>query len=81
MEERNPYNDGYTHEALHTAHVLLETWGQHVSDSRCAEEFPDVAVACEAAIAAMYNVYQIIGQKFKDEQREPGSPVVTIAPE
>lgn len=65
-EKPDPYNDGYTHEALHTAHVLCDTWDNHVANTRCAKEFPDVQAACERAAQAMYDVYQLIGQKFTD---------------
>jgi hypothetical protein len=67
MTERDDYNDGYTHEALHTAHVLLDTWGDHVADTRCCDEFPDVKEAVEKAADAMYAAYQLIGQKFRDD--------------
>jgi hypothetical protein len=62
------YNDGYTHEALHTAHVLCYTWDNHVTETRCADEFPDVKAAVEKAAQAMYDAYQLIGQKFHDEK-------------
>ena len=65
--KKDPYNDGYTHEALHTAHVLCDTWDRHVVDTRCVDEFPDVKAACERAADAMYHVYQLIGQKFMDD--------------
>lgn len=66
--ERGPYNDGYTHEALHTASVLLDTWDRHVLETRCAEEFPDVAEAAQKAVDAMFRVYQLIGNKFRDDE-------------
>lgn len=62
----HPYNDGYTHEALHTASVLLDTWDRHICDTRCADEFPDVKEAAQKAIDAMHDAYQVIGQKFKE---------------
>jgi hypothetical protein len=61
------YNDGYTHEALHTASVLMDTWDQHVIDTRCADEFPDVKKAAGKAAEAMWEVYHLIGQKFRDD--------------
>lgn len=61
------YNDGFTHEALHTTHVLMETFADHVIDTRCSEEFPDVREAAETAHQAMFYLYQLIGQKFADE--------------
>lgn len=63
----NPYNDGYTHEALHTTHVLLDTFEGHVLETRCADEFPDVKAAAEKAHQAMFDLYQLIGLKFVDD--------------
>jgi hypothetical protein len=60
------YNDGYTHEALHTTHVLMETFAEHVIDTRCADEFPDVKEAADKAHEALFDLYQLIGTKFKD---------------
>ncbi len=60
----DPYNDGYTHEALHTVHVLGDTFSRHVVASRCAEEFPDVKLAAERAQSAMGELYQLIGGKL-----------------
>lgn len=57
------YNDGYTHEALHTTHILMETFQDHVLDTRCAEQFPDVAASAEKVHQAMYDLYQLIGTK------------------
>lgn len=65
--ESNAYNDGYTHEALHTTYVLMETFSEHVMDTRCAEEFPDVKTAADAAHQALFDLYQLIGAKFKDD--------------
>lgn len=73
---RDPYNDGYTHEAMHAAHIACDMWDSHVVETRCAEEYPDVRAAIEKASDAMYFVYQLIGQKFNDddavEQNTPG---------
>ncbi|PAY07203.1 hypothetical protein CK489_15505 [Bradyrhizobium sp. UFLA03-84] len=65
--EQPPYNDGYTHEALHAAHITISMWDDHVLQTRCADQFPDVKVAIEEAAEAMGRVYQLIGQKFEDE--------------
>lgn len=63
---RDAYNDGYTHEALHTTHVLMETFANHVIDTRCADEFPDVKRLADHIHERMFGLYQLIGQKFKD---------------
>ena len=59
------HNDGYTHEALHTTYVLMETFSRHVLESRCAEEFDDVKLAAERVQSAMGDLYQLIGGKMK----------------
>jgi hypothetical protein len=61
------YNDGYTHEALHTTFVLMETFSDHVIDTRCADEFADVKAAADKAHQAMFDLYQLIGTKFKED--------------
>lgn len=63
----DPYNDGYTHEALHTTHVLMETFGNHVLDTRCADQFPDVKDAADKVHEAMFSLYQLIGGKFEED--------------
>lgn len=65
------YNDGYTHEAMHTAHVLCDTWDVHIGSARACEEFPDLADAAQKAADAMYFFYQLAGQKFVDEVEKP----------
>ena len=69
----NDYNDRYTHEALHTAYVLIHTWDKHVIDTRCCDQFPDVKEAAEKASTAMSSVYQLIGQKFDDGEEGESS--------
>jgi hypothetical protein len=64
--ESGAYNDGYTHEAIHTTFVLMETLSNHVMDTRCAKEFSDVRAAADAAHKALFDLYQIIGSKFKE---------------
>ena len=62
--KREPYGDGYTHEAMHTTWVLLETFENHVMNSRTTAEFPDVAAQAEVVHQAMSDLYQIIGDKW-----------------
>lgn len=66
MAEQDDYNDGYTHEALHTTHVLMDTFSNHVVETRCADEFDDVMVAADKVHKAMFDLYQLIGSKFRD---------------
>ena len=64
MGDDRPYNDGYTHEALHLTWVLSETVGEYIIDTRCADEFPDVKAAAEKAHQALFDLYQLIGSKM-----------------
>lgn len=64
--KRDPYGDGYTHEAMHTTWVLMNTFEDHVMETRCAKEFPDVAEAARRAHRALFDLYQLIGSKWKD---------------
>lgn len=51
------------HEALHTAYILHENWERFVSLSTYAHARPDVQAKCEAALVAMAEAYQAIGQE------------------
>ena len=64
MTEPATYNTGHTHEALHTTFVLMCTFGTHVLEARCAEEFPEVRAAAVLAHQALFDLYQVIGQKL-----------------
>lgn len=66
-----PYNDGYTHEALHAAHIIADMWDRHVYETRCADRFPDVLAAVRKAANALQDVYQLIGTKFDDGEPAP----------
>lgn len=57
----DPLDEFHQHEALHTAHVLMDTWSDHVADSRFVEAHPDIKKAAEGALDAMMKVYQAIG--------------------
>lgn len=58
------FNEGHTHEALHVTLVLMETFAQHVLDTPCADNFPDVKLAAEKVHQAMFDLYQLIGSKM-----------------
>jgi hypothetical protein len=58
------YNDGYTHEALHTTWVLTETFSRHVAESRCCDEFEDVSKLAQRVENLMNDLYQLIGSKL-----------------
>jgi hypothetical protein len=59
------YNDGYTHEVMHTAHVLCDTWDRHIFEARACGEFPDLKEAAQKASDAMAFFYQLSGQKIQ----------------
>lgn len=65
-EKKDLYNQGYSHEALHAAHIACDMWDSHVHDTRCADEFPDVKEAVEKAGIAMYMAFQLIGRKMHE---------------
>jgi hypothetical protein len=66
-DDKDQYNDGYTHEALHSAHICVSMWDEFVTDTRCADQYPDIKDAAEKVGRAMADVYQMLGMKFTDE--------------
>lgn len=65
MSEQDAYGDGYTHEAMHATWMLMCTFESFVMEARCAKEFPDVAAAAEKAHQALFDLYQLIGNKWE----------------
>ena len=63
-KKKDKYNDGYSHEALHTTYVLMDTFESHVLQSRCCDEFKDVKKQATKAFDALYDLYQLIGGKW-----------------
>ena len=61
------YNDGYTHEVLHTTHIIMDMLHSHVIETRSSVEFPDVHKAAQKASRALFDLYQLIGTKFVDD--------------
>lgn len=49
------------HEALHTAHVMLDSFFDHVREHPAVSERPEIAALADRAIAAMMDVYQALG--------------------
>ena len=64
-DEKSPYDEFHTHEVLHIAHVLADTWHEHIISTRCVDEFPDIKKAAEKVAKAMYEFYQLVGSKRK----------------
>ena len=50
------------HEALHTAHVLMDSYGDHVCEHPAVTERHDIAELAERAMDAMMEVYQALGR-------------------
>lgn len=50
------------HEALHTAHVMLDSFSDHVRDHPAVSERPEIAALADAAIETMMEVYQALGR-------------------
>ena len=50
------------HEALHTAHVVLCMFEDHVREHPAVSERPDIAELAEVASNALAEVYQAIGR-------------------
>lgn len=50
------------HEALHTAHVLIASYSDHVCDHPAVTERPEIAALADKAIEAMMDVYQALGR-------------------
>jgi hypothetical protein len=49
------------HEALHTAHVLMDAYGSYVAEHAAVEERPEIAALADKAMEAMMDVYQALG--------------------
>lgn len=64
--------DYSAHEAMHTASVLMDTYGTHVGEHPFVEANPDIAAKVESAIEAMMEVYQAIGQMHLAEDLKQG---------
>ena len=56
----------HQHEALHTANILASTWEKLVAQSTYADARPEVKAKCKAALEAMGEAYQAIGQEDLD---------------
>jgi hypothetical protein len=55
---RDPFG---IHEALHTAHVMMDAYCLYVAEHAAVEERPEIAALAEKAIDAMMDVYQALG--------------------
>lgn len=54
----------YYHEALHTTHVLLCTFDEHVLNSYAVDRNPDLKELAEEISTSMAKLYQAIGNKY-----------------
>lgn len=66
-----PLDAFHAHEALHTAHVLMDCYGDHVADHPYVQANPELAGLAERAIEAMMDVYQAIGAAAQTDREEP----------
>lgn len=57
----------HAHEALHTAHVLMDCYGDHVCDHPFVKAHPGLQIAAEQAMEAMMEVYQSIGRQARGD--------------
>ncbi|WP_170386987.1 hypothetical protein [Ruegeria atlantica] len=55
-------SDYSAHEALHTAYVLMDSYGSYVGEHPWVEANPEIAAKVETAMEAMMEVYQAIGR-------------------
>jgi len=56
----------HQHEALHTANILASTWEKLVARSAYTIARPEVQAKCTAALEAMAEAYQAIGEEDLD---------------
>jgi len=56
----------HQHEALHAAYILHENWERFVLLSTYADARPEVQAKCKAALEAMGEAYQAIGEEDMD---------------
>ncbi len=71
-ERLEPYNSGYTHEALHVAHILTAMMDDYIQQTRTCDEYPDVKAAADKIGDALGGLYQLIGQKLHAEEAAEG---------
>jgi len=57
---------------MHTASVLMDTYGTHVAEHPFVESNPDIAAKVEIAMEAMMEVYQAIGRMHLAEDLKQG---------
>lgn len=63
------------HEALHTAHVLMDSYGSHVLEHPAVTERPELVALGDKAMEALRAVYQALGAlPESDASCTPHSP-------
>lgn len=55
----------HQHEVLHTAHVLMQTWHDNVTNALYTQSDPSLVFLAEVAEDAMMLLYQAVGQEEK----------------
>ena len=66
----------HEHEALHAAHLVLDTWNDHVAEHPYVSADPELKKLADAASEGMMALYQEIGRRqdavgatAKDEEK------------
>ena len=59
----------HEHEALHTAHVILDTWDNHVRNHPYVDADPELVELADKASDAMMALYRAIGAKSHKEEK------------
>jgi len=62
---QQPKHDDLVHEALDRAHIASSHLQMALEDHDVTQQYPDVRAAYEKAVAAIEELYQLIGQKFE----------------
>ncbi|MBW3243500.1 hypothetical protein KUV57_12575 [Epibacterium sp. DP7N7-1] len=53
----------HEHEALHAAHLVLDTWNNHVAEHPYVSADPDLKRLADAASESMMALYQEVGRR------------------
>jgi hypothetical protein len=59
-EVENKLDEFHYHEAMHTAFVLMDAFGDHVAESQAVGKHPELKKLADEAVEAMYKAYNAI---------------------
>ena len=60
----------HEHEALHAAHLVQDTWNDHVAEHPYVAADPELSKLAQDASKSMMALYQAIGQRQDKGSRE-----------